>query len=223
MSEQPTIIPPVEAGNVESTVSINYQHDRNGAGGFEARTEHTWTFDHEPYHALTGLSLGGDCPVVHQANGHVLRVITDYKWTHSSLNGDSYILGIEAKGVKGTHRYTHYWTMSGFYDLERTDDDQLDGLVVTNVGTERQAYRQRQADREIPHEQPQDIRGEVVQSGEQLVYKLHHGLLGSSPQAKLQRLIEMDSPDEAIPVSEYTETTEHTENENVVTATTSDD
>jgi len=199
MTDVTAIIPPVRAGTMESTLNIEYDHENNGYGGFTATGEHVWQFDSRAYHEMTGLDLGGNYPYVHQENGHSLRIVTEYTWYHSTYDDeDSYTLSIEEVAYRGTTRRENvYWTKAGYYDLDET-------LHVERVGQERQqyAYRER-SEEDVPHRDVTDLDGHVAYSGEQLVRKLHSGILGTTLAHRLDDLIIADSPDSAIRPDTY--------------------
>jgi hypothetical protein len=198
MTDVTAIIPPVRAGTIESCIDFEYDHEDDGYGGFTATGEHTWQFDSRAYHELTGLDLGGDYPWVKQENGHSLRIVTEYRWSHSTYNGDSYTLTIEEVAYRGsTSRDEVYWTRGGYYRLD-------ENLRVKRVGEERQQYHYRErTDEEIPHREITDLEGHVAYSGEQFTRKLHSGILGTTLSHRLDDLIQADSPDEAIRPDTY--------------------
>lgn len=205
MPHEDSIIPPVRAGEINSSLEINYDHEQCGEGGFEATSVHRWQFDSRQYFNLTGLDLGQNYPYVHQENGHALRIVTDYRWSHSTYNGeDKYTLSFEQRAVRGsTNIHTTYWTRCGYY---RFDED----LNHTRMGAEKQPYRIRESDVDVDHHLPYDIGDHIAYSGEQLVRKLHSGILGPTLAAQFNLLLEMDSPDDALTVDEYRAPNTHT-------------
>jgi hypothetical protein len=204
MPYETAIIPPVRAGWIESELDFEYDHEGEGKGGFEATGVHEWQFDMGAYDDLTGLHIGGDCPYVAQENGHSLRIVTDYKWNHSTYNNeDSYTLSIEEVAYRGTTRQKKvYWTMGGYYELDKN-------LRVERIGQEPQqyAYRER-SDEHIPHRKVADIKEYVGYTGEQVVRKLHTGVLGPTVCSRLDDLIQADSPDDAIQPETYQQSTD---------------
>lgn len=191
------IIPPVRAGSIESELTVDYG-DSYGKS-FTATGEHNWTFDLFAYADITGLDEGPDYPYVAQANGHTLRIETDYTWNHRVYNGEERnTLSFEEVAYRGTtRRETVYWTRCGYYDLDPS-------LKVTRVGNERQQYKYRErAEKDIPHKKPYDLSNYTAYDGEQMVRKLHTGVLGPTVGAELAELIEMDSPDHAVRYDEY--------------------
>lgn len=195
-----TIIPPVRAGEVTSSLDIEYEHEQNGRGGFEAKSVHEWTFDSRQYIRLTGLDLGADYPWVPQENGHTIRIVTDYKWYRSTYHDEpTYTLSMEQYAYRGTtKRDSVYWTRAGYWRLNEDKE-------VGEPQTERQPYHARETDDEdIPHFGPiRGLTGYVATSGEQLVRQLHSGSVGLTVRQQLRDALEADSPDDAITVGEY--------------------
>jgi len=205
-----TVIPPVQAGTTNSELSFEYDHDQHGVGGFEATSTHAWTFDSRDYHELTDLDIGSDYPYVHQENGHSLRIVTEYDWYHSTFHDEeTYTLEMEQWAYRGTtSRKSVYWTRSGSWRLDES-------LTIGDPQTGRQQYHARETyaksssdksdeDDTIPHFGPyRGLDGETVTSGPSLVRKLHAGVLGLSVAQQFRDILEADSPDDAIPVSEY--------------------
>lgn len=200
MPNEEIIIPPVRAGEIESELSFEYDHDRLGDGGFEAVGEHSWTFDWRAYCDHTGLDLGGDYPYVPQENGHTLRIRTEYRWT---VSDSKYTLSIEQKAVRGVTSIDDvFYTRCGYYRLD-------DELNVVRSKQERQQYRYRErADEDIPHRDVFDLDGVSVDSGEQLVWGLHSGRFGPCIHDQLATLIKYDSPDDAVTPDEYSHATD---------------
>lgn len=201
MPHEDSIIPPVRTGEISSELDIEYDHEQCGEGGFEATSVHRWQFDSRQYFNLTDLDLGQNYPYVHQENGHTLRIVTDYRWSHSTYNNeDKYTLSLEQKAVRGsTSIHTTYWTRCGYY---RFDED----LSHVRTGEEKQQYRIREGDVDVLHHSPYGLKGHVVASGEQLVRKLHSGILGPPLFDQFHNLLVMDSPDDALTVDEYQST-----------------
>lgn len=192
-----TVIPPVEAGTIESTVSVDYDVDRlQITDGFTATGEHVWEFDLDAYVRATGLDLGADYPRVPQENGHSLRLVTDYRFSESDyLDETTYTLIIEQRGFRGTTRRDEmFFTRCGYYRLDSA-------MVVGEGQPDRQPYQERvQINRDVPHFDPYELQAPKVSSGEELVYGLHSGRFGPPVHERLAELIGFDSPAEAVPV-----------------------
>jgi hypothetical protein len=200
-----TVIPPVEAGQIESSLEFEYDHERYGDGGFEATGEHAWTFDTSAYHAHTGLDIGADLPYVAQANGHTLRIVTEYVWMHSEYNGTSYSLGVKQTAYRGTTSYDAvYWTRWAHYKLEPLNDSSE--LIITRCSDEKQRYRMRESEKDVPHKGALDLTDIAVENSMQFVRDLHNGVWGEEVRDQLQALIVADSPDDARPADTYIST-----------------
>ena len=182
------VIPPVQAGSVNSSIDINYGSQR---GVCEARSRHEWTFDHSAYSQQTGLSIGADHPYVAQENGHVLAVVTEIRVAERSNGG--YMVWVEQEAVRGLTSYNDvFWSANGGYDLD-------ENLAVEDIFNERQQYKYRE--KEIPQ---RDVLTEGMisfNSLEDMMYHLHNNP-HESIYDTLQEIIEMDSPDHAVTVSE---------------------
>jgi len=215
-----SVIPPVEAGTINSSIEIEYSASRGDASRgsasqnsepipnvIEATNDYAWQFDSSAYFEHTGLDIGGEYPYVAQENGHTIRVVTDLRVDYyESSSNDPYTVAVEQKAVRGTTHWEYFWTRNGFYDLNEE-------LEVTNTYQERQPYRQRNSD--IPHYELPNLDRVEFESTEDIVYSILHGRYGSSMKELLQEAIEMDSPDEAIPASQYNFTTESSEKSHV--------
>jgi len=190
------IIPPVDAGTIESSLQIEYDHDRLGHGGFEATSEHVWEFDSRQFSSATGLDIGGDT-YVHQENGHSLRVETAYTFSRSTYNDTvSYTLSMDLVGYRGTYnRDAVYITSAGFIEL----DENHCGMAVTDERP-RHGDDTTTVSAELLYD---DVVDEYYRDGEALVRQLHEGFVGPTVREYIRKLIACDSPDDAVAVETY--------------------
>jgi len=192
------VIPPVQAGSVNSSIDINYGSQR---GVCEARSRHEWTFDHSAYSQQTGLSIGADHPYVAQENGHVLAVVTEIRVAERSNGG--YMVWLEQEAVRGLTSYNDvFWSANGGYDLD-------ENLAVEDIFNERQQYKYRE--KEIPQREMKTAPQISFESIEAFIYHLHNNPHESIYET-LQEIIEMDSPDHALKAAavNYADNTERT-------------
>ena len=194
------VIPPVQAGTINSSIDINYGSQR---GVCEALSHHEWTFDSSAYAQQTGLDIGKNYPYVAQENGHVLAVVTEIRVAERSNGG--YTVWVEQEAVRGLTSYNDvFWSANGGYDLD-------ENLAVEDIFNERQQYKYRE--KEIPQ---RDVLTEGMisfNSLEDMIYHLHnnpHQYIYDT----LQEIIEMDSPDHALKAAavNYADNTERTAN-----------
>ena len=194
------VIPPVQAGSVNSSIDINYGSQR---GVCEARSRHEWTFDHSAYAQQTRLDIGKNYPYVAQENGHVLAVVTEIRVAERSNGG--YTVWVEQEAVRGLTSYNDvFWSANGGYDLD-------ENLAVEDIFNERQQYKYRE--KEIPQ---RDVLTEGMisfNSLEDMIYHLHNNPHESIYET-LSEIIEMDSPDHALKAEavNYADNTERTAN-----------
>ena len=194
------VIPPVQAGSVNSSIDINYGSQR---GVCEARSRHEWTFDISAYAQQTRLDIGKNYPYVAQENGHVLAVITEIRVAERSNGG--YTVWVEQEAVRGLTSYNDvFWSKSGGYDLDQD-------LVVEDTFNEKQQYKYREKD--VPQRKLPQYNGTTFTSIEQMVNKLHNHP-DQYYHDTLQEIIEMDSPDHALKAAavNYADNTERTAN-----------
>ncbi len=191
------VIPPVRAGTIDEELSFEYNHGDYGKGGFTADGVLAWQFDLGAYADYTGMDIGGEYPYVAQANGHQLRVVTEYTWMYSTYS-ESYSLGVEQIAYRGTTtRDDVFWTMGCDYSMDES-------LTVEGVRQEQQRYRIRESDDEIDHKAPpRDVMGMAFDSGEAFVRALHSGRVGPTVEEQLEACLRRDSPDGATPASTY--------------------
>ena len=194
------VIPPVQAGSVNSSIDINYGSQR---GVCEARSRHEWTFDINAYAQQTGLDIGKNYPYVAQENGHVLAVVTEIRVAERSNGG--YTVWVEQEAVRGLTSYNDvFWSKSGGYELDET-------LVVEDIFNEKQQYKYREKD--VPQREMKTAPQISFESIETFIYHLHNNP-HKSIYDTLQEIIEMDSPDHALKAAavNYADNTERTAN-----------
>jgi hypothetical protein len=193
-----SVIPPVRAGKINSSLDFEYDHHQYGEGGFKATGVYEWTFDIDAYVELTGLDIGADNPYVEQTNRHTLRITTDYTWMYSDYNGDSYTCNVESKAMatKGTPSPTYYFTRAGHYRFDG-------GKKLEKTVTERQPHVMARDEDEIDHRPIHTVGVESVHSGEEFVRGLHNGVYGPPVRARLHDLLVADSPPDADTVDVY--------------------
>ena len=185
------VIPPVQAGRVNSSIDINYGSQRDIC---EARSRHEWTFDISAYAKQTGLDIGKNYPYVAQENGHVLAVITEIRVAERSNGG--YTVWVEQEAVRGLTSYREvFWSKSGGYEL----DENIHLNSLNDIFNEKQQYKYREKD--VPQRDVQQLETMSFESIEAFIYHLHNNP-HESIYDTLQEIIEMDSPDHAVTVSE---------------------
>jgi len=195
------VIPPVQAGTINSSIDINYGSQR---GVCEARSRHEWTFDHSAYSQQTGLSIGADHPYVAQENGHVLAVVTEIRVAERSNGG--YTVWVEQEAVRGLTSYREvFWSKSGGYEL----DENIHLNSLNDIFNEKQQYKYREKD--VPQRDVQQLETMSFESIEAFIYHLHHNPHQSIYET-VQEIIEMDSPDHALKAEavNYADNTERT-------------
>jgi len=190
MSDE-TLIPPVEAGEIDSRINIKHKQRSNG---LSVSSVHTWNFDSSAYHAMTGLDLGTQYPHVPQENGHSLKYVSDMNVTR--FDDGSYRIMVEAKAVRGTTSYRYFWTTNGGYEITN------DGVVTDSFG-ERQPWRQAEADREIPHNEVHPLTDMDFADIYETLYHIHQYPEGNTIRETMKSIITEDSPDEAVTLFEY--------------------
>jgi hypothetical protein len=210
-----SVIPPVRAGKINSSLDFEYDHHQYGEGGFKATGIHEWTFDFDAYVELTGLDIGADHPWVVQENGHTLRIVTEYQWMYSDYNGDSYTCNVESKAMRGSYSPEYYFTRAGHYQfdgemvLEKTvderqphimarDSNEIEHFPIWTVNVDGS-----QSESSITDASSETSAVESVHSGEEFVRGLHNGVFGPPVRARLHDLLVEDSPTDAVPVHEY--------------------
>lgn len=191
-----TIIPPVRAGTLESSLEIEYDHEQYGKGGFTGTGVHEWTFDGMEYYKLTDVDVSE--AYVPQENGHSLRVVTEYTWMRSEYNGTSYTLNVETKGMRGSHSPTYYFTRTGHYRIEGDLPAE-----INRTAHDKQPFRQRES--ETDHFDITVLTGHIVEDGETFVRRLHNGEWGNveTPREEIQLLLDYDTPVDALTVEQF--------------------
>jgi hypothetical protein len=191
-----SVIPPVRAGKINSSLDFEYDHHQYGEGGFKATGVHEWTFDLSAYTELTGLDIGADLPYVEQENGHSLRIVTEYKWMFSDVGGESYTCNVESKAMRGSYSPEYYFTRAGHYQFD--GEKELEKTV-----DERQPHIMARDSDDIEHFPIWTVNVEDVHSGEEFVRGLHNGVYGPPVRARLHDLLVTDSPPDADTVDVY--------------------
>jgi len=195
-----SIIPPVTAGTINSSLDIEY-HGRRESGYTTATSEHAWQFDCGAYAEQTELDLGGDYPYIAQENGHTLRLLTEI--TVSERGGDNtYSITIERKAVRGITRHERvFWTACGHYSLAYNDSDGR--YDIDHESQEKQPYRIREYDEDVDHRDIFRRSGSHYESLYAFLNEIHSRPHGESPLTVLAWIIRRDSPDDAISADDY--------------------
>jgi hypothetical protein len=200
MPTDTTVIPPVDTGDREHSLDVEYK-SRAGRYHWRARGTHAWTFNGRAYYDATDLDEGSDYPYVGQANGHRLAVVRDFRHVDAASlanpqSGDTIAVFVEEDGVRGTTSYEYFWSLEGSYTLEYgTVEDTDDVWQVTDNRTD--------SDEEhasLPH-----LTGNYYESPDAFVRQFHTGAIATvpTPDELYARLLQADTPDDAITVSEY--------------------
>ena len=193
MTDNQTVIPPVTAGTINSSIDFEYA-GRRDRGIFEATSELHWTFDGGAYAAQTEYDLGADYPWVPQENGHTLRRVIDLRV--DERNDGGYYLWYSEKAVRGhTSVDTTFWTIEGSYTL-------TENKTVCDAMNDDQPYRvQKYSDDEVPHyELPQLTT--TYDEMEQPVLEIHNEQHRDGWKAIIQEMINRDCPGDAVPINE---------------------
>jgi hypothetical protein len=199
-----TVIPPVAAGTLSSSIELEHKHDINRDDTKRVTARHEWTFDSFAYNYHTGLHLGADYPYVPQENGHTLIVHRDCKYNPADAETDDdrwYRLSVEetwrtdARSGPTVH-YSHY-----HIDVDK------DGHIV-DFDDEAFRYNGERNERYDPRRGGEIFEGSYAGDPMQLVRALHFGTqpFGESVDEQIRYLLEADSPDDAVPAAEYDNT-----------------
>jgi len=187
-----TVIPPATAGTINSSIDFEYA-GRRDRGLFEATSELQWTFDGGAYARQTDYDLGADFPYVPQENGHKLRRVIDMR-VEERNDGGHYLWYFE-KAVRGlTSIDTTFWTIEGSYTFTENN-------TVSEAMNDRQPYRLRESDKEVPHYELPQLTG-TYEDMEQPVLGIHNENHRDGIKAIIQEMINRDCPVDAVPINE---------------------
>jgi len=185
--------PPVEAGTIESNLTIEWNNWPTHKQRWEATSIHKWNFDVSAYARATGLDIGGDYPHVHQEGGHTLAIVTEMHWPDV---GDEEFAPLTIKETWYTNRERNNVAKHMTADIDLDDDGHVE-RVYANGDTDLLAHIDE---------------GQWVGNHSRHFARLYHtrSHTSSDPvrtvEGDMRKLIKLDCPDDARRADGYVHT-----------------